>query len=48
MGDFNPVALARRNRPLDLEGPVFRVDTSDFAALDFDGLVRQLRSISQG
>ena len=47
MGDFNPVALARRNRPLDLEGPVFRVDTSDFAALDFDGLVRQLRSISQ-
>ena len=29
----------RRNRPLDLDGPVFHVDTSSFAALDFDRLV---------
>ena len=28
MGDFDPVALARRNRPLGLVGPVLRVDMS--------------------
>lgn len=45
MGQFDTVALARRNRPLDLDGPVFHVDTSDFAALDFDRLLRQLRTL---
>ena len=48
MGDFDPVALARRNRPLGLVGPVLRVDTSSLAALDVDGPVRQLRSFSEG
>ena len=47
MGQFDPVGLGRRNRPLDLDGPVLHIDTSDFAALDFDGLVRQLRSTSE-
>ena len=45
MGQFDPVELERRNRPLDLGGPVLHIDTSDFAALDFDDLVRQFRSI---
>ena len=47
MGDFDPVELERRNRPLDLGGPVLHIDTSDFAALDFDDLVRRLRSIRE-
>ena len=47
MGQFDPVGLGRRNRPLDLDGPVLHIDTSDFAALNFDGLVRQLRSTSE-
>ena len=34
-------------RTLDLEGPALRVDTSSFAALDFDGLVRQIRGIGE-
>ena len=45
MGQFDPVELGQRNRPLDLEGPVFHIDTSSFAALDFEGLVRQLRTL---
>ena len=45
MGQFDTVELKRRNRPLDLDGPVFHVDTSDFAALDFDRLLRQLRTL---
>ena len=45
MGQFDPVELERRNRPLDLGGPVLHIGTSDFAALDFDDLVRQFRSI---
>ena len=45
MGQFDTVELERRNRPLDLDGPVFHVDTSDFAALDFDRLLRQLRTL---
>ena len=45
MGQFDPVELGQRNRPLDLDGPVFHIDTSDFAALDFDRLVRQLRTL---
>lgn len=45
MGQFDTAELARRNRPLDLEGPVFHVDTSDFAALDFDRLVTQLKAL---
>jgi hypothetical protein len=39
------VELERRNRPLALGGPVLHIGTSDFAALDFDDLVRQFRSI---
>ena len=45
MDQFDTVELERRNRPLDLDGPVFHVDTSDFAALDFDRLLRQLRTL---
>ena len=45
MGQFDTAALARRNRPLDLEGPVFHIDTSDFAALDFDRLVTELNTL---
>lgn len=45
MGQFDPVELERRNRPLDLDGPVIHIDTSDFAALHFDRLVRQLRTL---
>lgn len=45
MGQFDTVELERRNRPLDLDGPVFHVDTNDFAALDFDRLLRQLRTL---
>jgi len=45
MGEFNTVELARRNRPLDLDGPVFHVDTTDFASLDFDSLVKQLLTL---
>ena len=45
MGQFDPVEFGQRNRPLDLDGPVFHIDTSDFAALDFDRLVRQLRTL---
>ena len=45
MGQFDKVELERRNRPLDLDGPVIHVDTSDFAALDFDRLAKQLRTL---
>ena len=45
MGQFDTAELARRNRPLDLDGPVFHVDTSDFAALNFDRLLQQLRTL---
>ncbi|MCY3709883.1 MAG: ATP-binding protein [Caldilineaceae bacterium] len=45
MGRYDAVKLERRNRPLDLDGPVFHVDTSSFAALDFDRLLRQLRTL---
>ena len=45
MGQYDMVELERRNRPLDLDGPVFHVDTSSFAALDFDRLLRQLRTL---
>ncbi|MYC96498.1 MAG: ATP-binding protein [Caldilineaceae bacterium SB0661_bin_32] len=45
MGRYDTVELERRNRPLDLDGPVFHVDTSSFAALDFDRLLRQLRTL---
>ena len=45
MGQFDTLELTRRNRPLDLDGPVFHVDTSDFASLDFDSLVGQLRTL---
>ncbi|MXZ19379.1 MAG: ATP-binding protein [Caldilineaceae bacterium SB0665_bin_25] len=45
MGRYDAVELERRNRPLDLDGPVFHVDTSSFAALDFDRLLRQLRTL---
>ena len=45
LGQFEPVALGQRNRSLDLDGPVYHIDTSDFAALDFDGLVKQLRTL---
>ncbi|MCY4412815.1 MAG: ATP-binding protein [Caldilineaceae bacterium] len=45
MGQFDTEELGQRNRPLDLEGPVFHIDTSSFAALDFEGLVRQLRTL---
>ena len=45
MGQFDTEELGQRNRPLDLEGPVLNIDTSDFAALDFEGLVRQLRTL---
>ena len=45
LGQFDTAVLARRNRPLDLDGPVFHVDTSDFAALDFDRLLKQLRTL---
>ncbi|MXX24342.1 MAG: ATP-binding protein [Caldilineaceae bacterium SB0668_bin_21] len=45
MGEFDTVELARRNRPLDLDGPVFHVDTTDFASLDFDSLVKQLHTL---
>lgn len=45
MGQFDTVELTRRNRPLDLDGPVFHVDTTDFASLDFDSLVGQLRPL---
>ena len=46
MGQFDTAELAQRNRPLDLDGPVFHVDTSDFAALNFDRLLQQLRTLS--
>jgi len=45
MGQYDTVELERRNRPLDLDGPVFHVDTSSFAVLDFDRLLRQLRTL---
>ena len=45
LGQFDPVALGQRNRSLELDGPVFHIDTSDFAALDFEGLVKQLRTL---
>ena len=45
LGQFDPVALGQRNRSLELDGPVYHIDTSDFAALDFDGLVKQLRTL---
>ena len=45
MGQFDTEELTRRNRPLDLDGPVFHVDTTDFAALDFDRLLQQLRTL---
>lgn len=45
LGQFDTAELAQRNRPLDLDGPVFHVDTSDFAALDFDRLLKQLRTL---
>lgn len=45
MGQLDPVGSEKRNRPLDLDGPVLRIDTSDFAALNFNGLVKQLRAI---
>jgi len=45
MGQYDTVELERRNRPLDLDGPVFQFDTSSFAALDYDRLLRQLRTL---
>ena len=45
MGQYDTVELERRNRRLDLDGPVLHVDTSSFAALDFDRLLRQLRTL---
>lgn len=45
MGQYDTVELERRNRPLDLDGPVFHVDTSSFASLDFDSLIGQLRTL---
>ncbi len=47
MGRFDPEELRRRNQPLALDGPVVRIDTSDFAALDLDGLITRLRSIRE-
>ena len=47
MGQFDPGDLERRNLPQALDGPVFRIDTSDFAALDFDGLTMRLRQIKE-
>ena len=47
MGQFNPVKLERRNHSLDPDRPVLHIDASAFTALDFDGLARRLRSISE-
>jgi predicted kinase len=47
MGQFDQGDLERRNLPQALDGPVFRIDTSDFAALDFDGLTMRLRQIKE-
>lgn len=48
MGDFDPEALAQRNRPLDIGGALIAIDTTDFAALDFDGLVAQIDALRRG
>ena len=31
LGQFDPVALGQRNRSLELDGPVYHIDTSDFS-----------------
>lgn len=48
MGEFDPEKLRQCNQPLALDGPVIRIDTTDFSTVDANGLVARLQSIKTG
>jgi predicted kinase len=46
--EFRPGLLRGRLDPLSLDGPLVELDTTSFAALDYDALLRAIRTAAAG
>jgi predicted kinase len=47
-GEFDADALLNKHGALEIGGRVLRVDTSDFAAIDYESLFQAIRSVAEG